>query len=242
MLGTLVILAVGVVVGGYFGAQAYYGAELPSVEVLGAYRPPTVSVVYDEKGELMGEIYEKRRYVVDLAAMPPHLTQAFISAEDASYYEHGGIDYMGIVRAVGRNALAGKRAQGASTITQQVARNFLLTNEKTFARKIKEALLAWRIEETFDKEHILYLYLNQIYLGSGAYGVEAASRVYFDKHVGELTLAKPPCWPDSPSGLATTARTVTRKRPRRVKAMCSGRWWTMGTSRSPKPMRPTPRK
>ncbi len=190
VLGTLVILAVGVVVGGYFGAQAYYGAELPSVEVLGAYRPPTVSVVYDEKGELMGEIYEKRRYVVDLAAMPPHLTQAFISAEDASYYEHGGIDYMGIVRAVGRNALAGKRAQGASTITQQVARNFLLTNEKTFARKIKEALLAWRIEETFDKEHILYLYLNQIYLGSGAYGVEAASRVYFDKHVGELTLAQ----------------------------------------------------
>ena len=189
-LATLVILVAGVVAGGFFGASAYYGADLPSVEVLGAYRPPTVSVVYDAKGELMGEIYEKRRYVVELAAMPPHLTQAFISAEDASYYDHGGIDYMGIVRAVGRNALAGKRAQGASTITQQVARNFLLTNEKTFSRKIKEALLSWRIEETFDKDHILYLYLNQIYLGSGAYGVEAASRVYFDKHVGELTLAQ----------------------------------------------------
>ncbi len=183
------VVAVGCAIG-IFGAGWYYSRELPSVETLGAYRPPTVTVVYDQHGELMGEIYEKRRYVVELDAMPQVLLDAFISAEDASFYEHGGIDYMGIVRAVGRNALAGKKAQGASTITQQVARAFLLTNEKTFTRKIKEVLLAWRVEEAFDKKHILYLYLNQIYLGSGAYGVEAAARVYFGKHVADLTLAE----------------------------------------------------
>ncbi|MBM4392647.1 MAG: PBP1A family penicillin-binding protein, partial [Deltaproteobacteria bacterium] len=172
------------------GVAYYYGRELPSVEALEVYRPPTVTVVYDQNGELMGEIYQKRRYVVELSAMPKHLLEAFISAEDAAFYDHGGIDYLGIVRAVGRNAMKGKKAQGASTITQQVARNFLLTSEKTFSRKIKEALLAKRIESTFDKEHILHLYLNQIYLGSGAYGVEAAARVYFGKHVGELDLAE----------------------------------------------------
>ncbi len=172
------------------GVAYYYGRDLPSVEALEVYRPPTVTVVYDQKGELMGEIYQKRRYVVELSAMPEHLLEAFISAEDAAFYDHGGIDYFGIVRAVGRNAMKGKKAQGASTITQQVARNFLLTNEKTFTRKIKEALLARRIESTFEKDHILYLYLNQIYLGSGAYGVEAAARVYFGKHVGELDLAE----------------------------------------------------
>lgn len=99
--------------------------------------------------------------------MPKHLVQAFIAAEDASFYEHTGVDVLGIVRAIGRNALAGKKAQGASTITQQVARNFLLSSEKTFTRKIKEMLLARRIEQTFEKDHILYLYLNQIYLGLG---------------------------------------------------------------------------
>ncbi len=177
------------VIGG-FGVIWYYGRDLPSVETLGAYRPPTVTTVYDANGELMGEIYEKRRYVVPLDRMPKHLLQAFIAAEDANFYVHGGIDYMGIVRAIGRNAMKGKKAQGASTITQQVARNFLLTNEKTFSRKIKEVLLSRRIEQAFEKEHILFLYLNQIYLGSGAYGVEAAARVYFGKHVEDLDVAE----------------------------------------------------
>lgn len=177
-------------IGGVYGVGWYYGRDLPDVDALGKYRPPTVTVVYDQHGELMGEIYEKRRYVVELETMPKSLTEAFIAAEDAGFYDHGGVDYMGILRAIGRNTLAGKKAQGASTITQQVARNFLLTSEKTFSRKIKEVLLAWRIEEAFDKDHILYLYLNQIYLGSGAYGVEAAARVYFGKHVQDLTLAE----------------------------------------------------
>jgi penicillin-binding protein 1A len=175
---------------GVFGVGWYYSQDLPTVEALAVYRPPTVTVVYDQKGRLMGEIYEKRRYVVELDAIPQNVKDAFLSAEDAAFNEHDGVDYMGIVRAVLRNAAKGRKAQGASTITQQVARNFLLSNEKTYARKIKEVLLAWRIEDTFEKDHILYLYLNQIYLGSGAYGVEAAARVYFGKHVGELDVAE----------------------------------------------------
>lgn len=175
---------------GAVGIGWYYSRELPTVEALAVYRPPTVTVVYDQKGRLMGEIYEKRRYVVGLDEIPQVVKDAFLSAEDAGFYEHDGVDYMGIVRAVLRNAAKGRKAQGASTITQQVTRNFLLSNEKTYTRKIKEVLLAWRIEEAFDKDHILHLYLNQIYLGSGAYGVEAAARVYFGKHVGELDVAE----------------------------------------------------
>ena len=139
---------------------------------------------------MLSKIYENRRYVTKVSEMPKHLLEAFLAAEDANFYKHQGIDYFGIVRAVIRNALKGKKAQGASTITQQVAKNFLLTSEKTYTRKIKEVIIAQRIEKTFDKEHILYLYLNQIYLGSGAYGVEAASRTYFNKNVGEITIAE----------------------------------------------------
>ena len=177
-------------VGALAGAFAYYGRELPTVEALGQYRPPTVTVVYDDQGRLLGEIYEKRRYVVPLEQIPVPVQNAFIASEDANFWNHGGVDYEGILRAVGRNFAKGRKAQGASTITMQVARNFLLTNEKTYARKIKEIILSHRIEEAFDKKHILYLYLNQIYLGSGAYGVEAAARTYFGKHVQELTLSE----------------------------------------------------
>ncbi len=172
------------------GAVLYFRQDLPTLETLQDYRPPTVTVVYDHKGELLGEIYEKRRYVVPLEDIPEHVQDAFIASEDANFWNHPGVDPMGIVRAVLRNALKGKKAQGASTITQQVARNFLLSSEKKYSRKIKEMILATRVEEAFTKEHILYLYLNQIYLGSGAYGVEAASRAYFDKHVQDITLAE----------------------------------------------------
>jgi penicillin-binding protein 1A len=172
------------------GVFSYFSRDLPTVEALGEYEPPTVTVVYDAKGRVLGEIYEKRRYVVPLEAMPEHLKNAFLAAEDANFWTHDGIDVGGIFRAIARNLAKGKKAQGASTITQQVARNFLLTREKTFIRKIREVILAQRVEEVFDKEHILYLYLNQIYLGSGAYGVEAASRTYFGKNIGDITLAE----------------------------------------------------
>ncbi|MBW2258613.1 MAG: transglycosylase domain-containing protein [Deltaproteobacteria bacterium] len=139
---------------------------------------------------MLGEIYEERRYVVPLEEIPEHVQHAFIASEDAKFWEHGGVDYLGLVRAMGKNLREGRLAQGASTITQQVTRNFLLTREKKIQRKIKEILLAWRIENTYSKEHILYLYLNEIYLGSGAYGVEAASRVYFAKSVADLSVAE----------------------------------------------------
>ena len=187
LLGVLGGVAGGAVVAGAFWT---YSKDLPTVETLGQYEPPTVTVVYDRNGELLGEIYEKRRYVVSHEEIPKHVQDAFIAAEDANFWTHGGVDYEGILRAIGRNVSKGRKAQGASTITMQVARNFLLTRAKTYERKIREVILSWRIEETFTKEHILYLYLNEIYLGSGAYGVEAAARTYFNKHVGELTVAE----------------------------------------------------
>jgi penicillin-binding protein 1A len=177
-------------VGGVAGAFWWYSRDLPTLETLATYRPPTVTLVEDKDGKLLGEIYEKRRYVVPLEKIPKHVQNAFIASEDAAFWEHAGIDYMGIARAMFRNVQEMAMAQGASTITQQVARNFLLTSEKKLARKIREAILARRVESAFEKEHILYLYLNEIYLGSGAYGVEAAARVYFDKHVEDLTLAE----------------------------------------------------
>lgn len=186
-LGFILLSGLGGVGAGMAVYQSFK-ADVPSVEELRDYTPPTVTTLYDRNGKLLGEIYEKRRYVREYERFPEHLVNSFLAAEDANFWQHSGVDFMGIVRAVIRNALKGKKAQGASTITQQVARNFLLSSEKTYTRKIKEAILAQRIEETFSKEHILYLYLNQIYLGSGAYGVEAAARVYFGKHVEDLTL------------------------------------------------------
>lgn len=185
-IGLSGLLGTGVVAGTFY----HFQQEVPSVEELRDYEPPTVTTLFDRNGEVLAELYKKRRYVRQYEDFPEHLIQSFMAAEDANFFKHGGIDYIGIARAVIRNALKGKKAQGASTITQQVAKNFLLTSEKTYTRKIKEVILAKRIEETFSKEHILYLYLNQIYLGSGAYGVEAAARVYFNKHVEDLTLAE----------------------------------------------------
>ncbi|MEC7986679.1 MAG: transglycosylase domain-containing protein [Myxococcota bacterium] len=195
-IATLVLGVLGAAGGAY--AYHYFGQQVPTIDSLRTYSPPTVTVVYDRNNKILAEIYEKRRYVREIATdrndksgkIPMHVQDAFIAAEDANFWKHTGVDFVGILRAVARNAAKGKKAQGASTITQQVAKNFLLTSEKTYIRKIKEAILAQRIEKTFPKEHILYLYLNEIYLGSGAYGVEAASRVYFDKGVNELTIAE----------------------------------------------------
>lgn len=189
---TLVAVLLAVVLGGaaVAGAYWYYGKDLPSVEALTEYEPYTVTEVYDRNGVLMAELYEQRRYVVPLEDIPVEVRQAFIAAEDASFEDHGGVDYVGLVRAVLNEATGGAKRQGASTITMQVTRNFLLTRDKTYERKIKEIILAQRIESVYDKDRILWLYLNELYLGSGAYGVEAASRVYFGKHVDELTLAE----------------------------------------------------
>jgi len=164
--------------------------SLPSAEALKNYHPPLVTTAYSADGEVVGEFYIERRYLVPLKDLPPHLIRAFIAAEDVRFYEHSGVDLVGIARALFKNIQAGEIVQGGSTITQQVVKSLLLTPERTVTRKIKEALLAYRIDQSLSKNEILYLYLNQIYFGSGAYGVEAASRTYFDKHASELSVSE----------------------------------------------------
>ncbi len=164
--------------------------SLPSVEALKDYHPSLVTSVYSADGELIGEFFVERRYLTPLSELPPHLIKAFVAAEDVRFYEHGGVDLIGIFRAMLKNIQEGEIVQGGSTITQQVVKSLLLTPERTFMRKIKEAVLAHRIETSLSKNEILYLYLNQIYFGGGAYGVEAAARTYFDKHASELDLSE----------------------------------------------------
>ena len=173
-----------------FGIYAYYSDDLPSISSLHDYKPKAVTYLYSDDGRVVGEYYHERRFVRPLEEIPPIVKEAFIAVEDASFYSHMGINFKAILRAAWRNFHSGEARQGASTITQQVVRSFLLTPEKTLTRKIREAILAFRIEGNFTKDEILFLYLNQIYLGRGAYGVEAASRTYFDKSVEYLTVAE----------------------------------------------------
>ena len=170
-----------------------YGTGLPDYRQLADYRPPTVTRVYAGDGRLMEEYAQEKRVFVPVEAIPKRLIQAFLAAEDKNFYSHPGIDPLSIVRAVVTNVerlVSDRRPVGASTITQQVAKNFLLTNEVTVERKVKEALLAFRIEQAFSKDEILELYLNQIYLGLGSYGVAAAALNYFDKSLDELSTAE----------------------------------------------------
>jgi penicillin-binding protein 1A len=188
--GSLVFL---VVVAGIAGMLYHFNNDLPDYSQLQDYEPPVMTRVHAANGELLAEYAKERRLYLPIQAIPKLVTNCFISAEDKNFYEHNGIDFSGVVRAgmlYIENFGKGRRPQGASTITQQVAKNFLLTNEVSFTRKIKEALLALKIERTYTKDKILELYLNEIYLGFGAYGVAAASLVYFDKPANELTLAE----------------------------------------------------
>ncbi|MEJ7554848.1 MAG: PBP1A family penicillin-binding protein [Aquificaceae bacterium] len=181
-------------------------ANLPPVEALRGWKPPVATVIYDAKDRPLGDVALQRRYYVSLKDIPPHVRQAFISAEDKNFYRHPGVDPVAILRAVVANVKRGKIHQGASTITQQLARNLFLTPDRSLKRKIKEALLAIKIERHFTKDQILEMYLNYIYLGQGAYGVEAASRVYFGKSVKELTI-------DEAAVLAGLPKAPTRYNP-----------------------------
>ncbi|MEM7121830.1 MAG: penicillin-binding protein 1A [Pseudomonadota bacterium] len=170
-----------------------YGRDLPEYRQLADYEPPVATRVYAGDGRLMAEYAIQQRVFVPIEAIPQRVIDAFLAAEDQHFYEHRGVDPLGVVRAAIvnlRNLGEDRRMQGASTITQQVAKNFLLTNEVSIERKIKEAILAFRIEEALSKERILELYLNEIYLGYGAYGVAAAALAYFDKPLDELTIAE----------------------------------------------------
>jgi penicillin-binding protein 1A len=188
--GTIIFV---VAVAAAAGLLWHYSKALPEYSQLQDYEPAVMTRVHAADGSLLAEYARERRLYLPIQAIPKLVTNAFIAAEDKNYYEHGGIDFSGIARAsllFIQQYGSGRRPQGASTITQQVAKNFLLTNEVSFSRKIKEALLAMKIERAFSKEKILELYLNEIYLGMGAYGVAAASLLYFDKSVHELTIAE----------------------------------------------------
>ena len=168
-----------------------YGFDIPDYKSLATYEPPVTTRLYAGDGQVMMEYAAEKRIFVPEDKIPEMVKQAFISAEDKHFYSHPGIDILGIVRAVFTNVInyaKGKRLVGASTITQQVAKNFLLTSERSLVRKIKEAVLAYRISRAFSKEHVLELYLNEIYLGNRAYGVAAAALNYFNKSLSELTL------------------------------------------------------
>jgi len=183
------VVACGVVVLG-IGIYFYVGRDLPSIQALKRYQPSAVSKFYSEDGELIAEYFVERREVVPLNKIPVSLIQAFVAGEDARFFRHRGLDYIAILRASVKNLFSGEIVQGGSTITQQVVKSLLLSPEKSIWRKLKEAILAYRIEKYLTKDEILYLYLNQIYLGHGAYGVAAASEVYFGKPVDQLTLAE----------------------------------------------------
>ena len=163
-------------------------SSLPPILKISDYEPLMVSQVFDRNGKKIGEFFRERRILVPYKEMPKLLVQSFLAAEDDQFFEHGGINYLAILRATLANLRAGHTVQGGSTITQQVAKTFFLSNEKTVLRKVKEALLAQQLEDHLSKEDILYLYLNQIYFGQGAYGVEAAAETYFRKTVKTLTL------------------------------------------------------
>ncbi|MBM3511691.1 MAG: penicillin-binding protein 1A [Alphaproteobacteria bacterium] len=192
LLVAAVVLAI-VGTGGALYAIYHFARGLPDYQQLAVYEPPTVTRVHAADGRLLAEYAVEKRVFVPLAAMPKRVVQAFLSAEDRYFFEHPGVNVLSIVRA-GIQNLRGisenKRPVGGSTITQQVAKNFLLTNEVTIERKIKEAILAFRIEKALTKERILELYLNEIYLGFGSYGVAAAALNYFNRSLDELTLAE----------------------------------------------------
>lgn len=178
-------------VGMVFAALYYFGHDLPDYRQLEKYRPPIVTRAYASDGRLLAEFASEKRVFVPVSTVPKRVIGAFLSAEDKNFYKHPGIDAMGILRAGVsnlKNRGSGARLKGASTITQQVAKNFLLTNEVSFTRKIKEAILSFRIEQTLTKDQILELYLNEIFLGARSYGVAAASLEYFNKPLEELNI------------------------------------------------------
>jgi penicillin-binding protein 1A len=188
----LFLMALALGAAGLYGFW-HYGKELPDYRQLADYEPAVMTRVHAGDGSLMAEYAKQRRLFVPIEAIPTRVIQSFLSAEDKTFYQHPGIDFLGIASAAVKNLKnlgSNRRPVGASTITQQVAKNFLLSNEVSITRKIKEAILAYRMEQAFTKDRILELYINEIYLGFGSYGVAAAALNYFNKSMDELTLAE----------------------------------------------------
>jgi len=185
VLSLSVLAAIGLSIG-----YMIFSSNLPTLSALSDYQPPLVTRIYNDKGELLAEYADEHRILTPFNQIPEQLVNAFLSAEDQQFYEHPGINPARILSAALANLSAGHTVQGGSTITQQVAKNFLLSSERSYTRKIREAILSYRIEQSFSKQDILYLYLNQIYLGRGSYGVASAAWRYFHKSLDQLTLAE----------------------------------------------------
>lgn len=168
----------------------YFNLDLPKIDKLQDYKPNLASQIYSKDGYLLAEIGLEKREIVDIKDVPARVISAFLSAEDDKFFEHSGVDYLGLARAMFANFRAGKVVQGGSTITQQVAKSLLLTSERSITRKVKDFILAQRIEEKLDKGEILYLYLNQVYLGGGYYGIKAAAHGYYNKELKNITTAE----------------------------------------------------
>ena len=173
-----------------FALYKWAESDLPSFSKIADYRPPLVTTVLARDGSVIGQLYRERRFLVTLDQLPKFVPQAFLAVEDDQFYNHPGVDLKAIARAAIANFQHGRTTQGGSTITQQVVKRLMLTPEKSYERKLKEAILAYRLEQQLSKDDILTLYINQIFLGNNAYGVEAAARVYFAKHANELTIAE----------------------------------------------------
>lgn len=188
--GTLILLGVLGAAGGGYMLYQWVADDLPSFSKIADYRPPLVTTVLARDGSLIGQFYRERRFLVTLDQLPKFVPLSFLAVEDDQFYNHPGVDIKAIIRAAIANFQHGSTRQGGSTITQQVVKRLMLTPEKSYERKLKEAILAYRLEKQLSKDDILSLYINQIFLGNNAYGVEAAARVYFAKHASELTIAE----------------------------------------------------
>ncbi len=184
VLGALVACVAG------YGLYRWAVNDLPSFSKIADYKPAQVTTVLARDGSLIGQLYREKRYVVGMSEMSPHLPHAFLAVEDSEFYDHPGVNIAAIFRAFIANMKSGNISQGGSTITQQIVKRLMLTPEKSYERKLKEAILAYRLEKQLSKDDILTIYLNQIFLGSNAYGVEAAARTYFGKHASELSIAE----------------------------------------------------
>lgn len=189
-ISVAITLILGIAAGLLAGYAVGTVRDLPQIEALKSFKPSTVSRVYDAKGTLLAEFYAQKREPVPIGVVPTQLKEAIINTEDRNFYTHNGVDLKGIARAIVKDIIARDFVEGASTITQQLAKTLFLTREKSIQRKLREAILAFQLERRYTKDEILELYLNQIYFGSGAYGVESASRIYFGKGVSQLTLAE----------------------------------------------------
>ena len=187
-----IIIGIGVLgaVGGAVGLYYWAASDLPGFKSITDYNPPLVTTVYARDGQVLGHFYKEKRFLVTMDEISHWVPKAFLAAEDSSFYEHEGVDISAIFRAFVKNLKAGHVVQGGSTITQQVIKRLLLTPEKSYQRKLKEAILAYRLEKYLTKDEILTIYLNQIFFGAHAYGIESAARVYFGKNAKDLTLAE----------------------------------------------------